>query len=98
MTITLAFDSFKGSLRSDEVADAFEDGLRTSMSDCTILKANIADGGEGTMDALTGKLNATTISMATTDPLDRPINAKYSIIDNGNTAIIQAPQAAENAR
>ena len=94
MTITLAFDSFKGSLRSDEVADAFEDGLRTSMPDCTILKANIADGGEGTMDALTGKLNATTISMATTDPLDRPINAKYSIIDNGNTAIIELAVAS----
>ena len=94
MTITLAFDSFKGSLRSDEVADAFEDGLRTSMPDCTILKANIADGGEGTMDALTGKLNATTISMVTTDPLDRPINAQYSIIDNGSTAIIELAVAS----
>lgn len=94
MTITLAFDSFKGSLRSDEVADAFEDGLRTSLSDCTILKANIADGGEGTMDALTSKLDATTISMATTDPLDRPINAQYSIIDNGNTAIIELAVAS----
>ena len=94
MTITLAFDSFKGSLRSDEVADAFEDGLRTSLSDCTILKANIADGGEGTMDALTGKLDATTISMATTDPLDRPISAQYSIIDNGNTAIIELAVAS----
>ena len=94
MTITLAFDSFKGSLRSDEVADAFEDGLRTSLSDCTILKANIADGGEGTMDALTDKLNATTISMATTDPLARPISAQYSIIANGSTAIIELAVAS----
>lgn len=94
MTITLAFDSFKGSLRSDEVADAFEDGLRTSLPDCTILKANIADGGEGTMDALTSKLDATNISMATTDPLDRPISAQYSIIANSSTAIIELAVAS----
>ena len=43
--ITIAVDSFKGSLSSREVADAFEDGFRTRIPDCEVRKVSIADGG-----------------------------------------------------
>lgn len=52
MTITLAFDSFKGSLTSEEAADAFQAGLLDILPHCTINKVGIADGGEGTAEAL----------------------------------------------
>ena len=52
MTLTLAFDSFKGSLRSDEVADAFAQGLCSVLPSVYINKVYIADGGEGTAEAL----------------------------------------------
>ena len=50
--VVIAVDSFKGSLSSREVADAFEVGFRSIHSDCEIVKVGIADGGEGTVEAL----------------------------------------------
>ena len=57
MKITLAFDSFKGSLTSQEVANAFAAGLHACVPDCEIQKVAIADGGEGTTEALVEALN-----------------------------------------
>lgn len=94
MTITLAFDSFKGSLRSDEVADAFEEGLRTVLPDCEVRKAYVADGGEGTMEAIVKSLNGSFIETTVSDPIGRAVKARYGIIDNGQTAVIEMAVAS----
>lgn len=89
MKIVLAFDSFKGSLTSREVAEAFASGFGNILPHCEICTVNIADGGEGTLDALVESLNGSYITKRVSDPLGRPITARYGIIDNGTTAIIE---------
>ena len=93
-TILLAFDSFKGSLTSREVADAFEEGLRTVAPDCEVRKVCLADGGEGTAEALVTSLNGEWVEVEVLDPLMRPICARYGLVDNGLTAIIEMAVAS----
>ena len=92
--ITIAVDSFKGSLSSREVADAFEDGFRTRSPDCEVRKVSIADGGEGTVDALVETLNGDYVEARVADPLGRPIVARYGVIDGGTTAVMEMSAAS----
>ncbi len=94
MKVTLAFDSFKGSLTSQEVAQAFEEGLHSVIPHCEIVKTIIADGGEGSVEALVSTLNGTYIDVMVCDPLGRKIQARYGIIDAGKTAIIEMASAS----
>ena len=93
-TILLAFDSFKGSLTSREVADAFEEGVRSVASDCIIHKVCLADGGEGTAEALVSTLGGEWVEVEVFDPLMRPIRARYGLVDDGSTAIIEMAEAS----
>lgn len=92
--ITLAFDSFKGSLSSQEVADAFQVGFCSLYPHCEVQKVYIADGGEGTVVALTETLNGRYIDVVVTDPLGRPVTAQYGLIDDGATAILEMASAS----
>lgn len=94
MTITLAFDSFKGSLSSAEVAEAFQEGLLSTLPHCTVRKAYVADGGEGTMTALVKSLNGQVVSTEVSDPLGRTVCARYGTIDCGRTAIVEMAEAS----
>ncbi|MBQ8593780.1 MAG: glycerate kinase [Bacteroidaceae bacterium] len=93
-TFLLAFDSFKGSLTSAEVADAFEEGLRSVLPNCNVRKAYLADGGEGTAAALVNTLHGKWIETEVADPLMRPIRARYGVIDDGGTAVIEMAAAS----
>ena len=93
-TILLAFDSFKGSLTSREVADAFEEGVRSVVPDLIINKVCLADGGEGTAEALVSTLGGEWVEVEVLDPLMRPIRARYGIVDDGHTAIIEMAEAS----
>lgn len=90
--ILLAFDKFKGSLTSDEVADAFAHGIRDVVPHCEIRRIAIADGGEGTTETLCRELSAERVSLTVSDPLGRPIEAHYVI--SGRTAIIEMAAAS----
>ena len=94
MTVTLAFDSFKGSLRSDEVADAFAQGLCSVLPGLYIKKVYIADGGEGTAEALIRNLNGEFVHAQVCDPLGRRITARYGIVEKGRTAVIEMAAAS----
>lgn len=94
MKVAIAVDSFKGSLSSREVADAFEQGLRIHLPDCEVVKVTIADGGEGTMEALVETLKGEFVEVEACDPLHRHIKARYGTIDNGSTAIIDIATAS----
>ena len=92
--VIIAIDSFKGSLSSREVADAFEQGFRTYYPDCEIRKVTIADGGEGTVEALVETLGGEYVEVEVCDPLHRPIKARYGVIDGGKTAVIEMSAAS----
>ena len=52
MKIVIASDSFKGSMSSVDVAQAAEKGIHEVMPDCQVVAVNVADGGEGTVEAI----------------------------------------------
>ncbi len=93
-TILLAFDSFKRSLTSREVADAFEEGMRSVVPDCQVRKVCLADGGEGTAEALVSTLHGEWVEVEVSDPLMRPIRARYGVVDDGQTAVIEMASAS----
>ena len=94
MKLVIATDSFKGSLSSREVADAFERGIHDHLPECDVVKVTIADGGEGTTDALTENLGGEPIAIEVSDPLGRAILARYTIINESRTAIIELSSAS----
>lgn len=87
--IILAFDTFKGSATSLELAQAVKTTLLKELPHCNILSFPIADGGEGTTQALCSTLHVDTIHCRVHDPLMRPIEARYAITADGTTAIIE---------
>lgn len=93
MKIVLAPDSFKESMTAIEVADAMEKGIRNVMSDVTIEKLPLADGGEGTFDVLAHHLQARIITRTVTGPLGKKIQATYGLTESG-IALIEMAEAA----
>lgn len=79
MKVVIASDKFKGSLTSKEAADAIEEGLTSVMPQCRIEKIPIADGGDGTADAIITSAGGVWRDVATLDPLQRPILAKSGL-------------------
>ena len=92
--IAIAVDSFKGSLSSREVADAFEQGFCSQIPECEVRKVSIADGGEGTVEALVETLSGEYIEVSVADPLGRSIVARYGIVDGGTTAVMEMSAAS----
>ena len=87
--IVVASDSFKGSLTSLEVAAGAEQGIHEVFPECEVVKVNVADGGEGTMDALRSTLGGQWVTVAAADPLGRPRDVSYVVLGDGNTAVIE---------
>lgn len=87
--IVIASDSFKGSLTSLQVADAAEQGIHKVFPFCDVVKVNVADGGEGTMEALLDTLGGRKVAVTVSDPLGRPVNAAYGILSDGVTAVME---------
>ncbi|MFQ3549025.1 MAG: glycerate kinase [Armatimonadota bacterium] len=96
MKVVICPDSFKGSLSSAEVCDAIEKGLKNASNKITleILKIPLADGGEGTVDALISATNGKIVKVKVRDPLMREIEAFYGILGDGKTAVIEMASAS----
>ena len=82
MTITIAIDSFKGSLSSYAAGEAASRGIRRVYPDADIRIRPLADGGEGTLDALCTGLGGTKRTVSVSDPLGRRIDCEYAICPN----------------
>lgn len=93
MKIVIAIDSLKGSLSSLEAGEAIRVGVLKVMPSAQIEIRPIADGGEGTVEALTAGLGGTLQSVVVTSPLGSKISADYGIIAP-NTAVIEMANAA----
>ena len=94
MKIVIASDSFKGSLASMEVARSVEMGILDVFPSCDVVKVAVADGGEGTMDALCQSLGGKVVRIPVQDPIGRTINASYVILEDGNTAVLEMSSAS----
>ena len=92
MKIVIASDSFKGSLSSIEVAQAATRGIKAVYPDCDVVAVNVADGGEGTVEAVVDALGGEIVRCTVSDPLGRPIQARYGIA--GEKAIIEMAAAS----
>ena len=92
--IVIAADSFKGSLTSLEVAEAFARGFCRVFPHCEVEKVAVADGGEGTVDAMVGMLDGEYVELAVADPLMRRVQASYGIVNGGRTAVMEMSAAS----
>jgi glycerate kinase len=88
LNVLVAPDSFKGTFSAAEVAAALARGLRAGGREADELP--IADGGEGTMDALGGELHTAMVS----DPLGRPVDGRFALLDGGRRAVVEAAEAS----
>lgn len=96
--VLIAPDSFKGSLTSVEVAKALADGWRQARPDDALLLAPLADGGEGTLEAIAAGGGWTWQSAAVRDPLRRPITARWLLSDDGANAVVEMAEASGLSR
>lgn len=94
MKIVIAPDSFKGCLKAIDVAQAMRKGVLKIYPDSEIDMIPMADGGEGTVDAILCAVKGEKIEVNTTDPLGRPIKASYGLIEDGGTAVIEMAAAS----
>ena len=95
MKAVIAIDSLKGSLSSMEAGYAAADGIRrVHGQDAEIIVRPLADGGEGTVEALVSGMNGIIQNVMVTGPLGTPVNCEYGIIESSHTAVIEMSGAA----
>lgn len=87
-------DSFKGSLTSMEVAEAFERGFVQIFPRCEVRKVCVADGGEGTVEALVQMLGGEMVELMVADPLMRQVKVRYGVVDGGECAVMEMSAAS----
>ncbi len=93
MKILIAPDSFKGSLSAIRVCDIIEQGIREVFDDAIITKVPVADGGEGTVEAIRVAAQCEVVSETVTGPLGKPVWASYAILPD-RTALIEMAAAS----
>ena len=94
MRILIAPDKFKGALNAREVAESIAAGLREVLPDAEIDIAPMADGGEGTAEAISDGLGGSWLKCKAHDPLGREIEAHYAWIDQDKLAVMEMSEAA----
>ncbi len=94
MRIVVAPDSFKGSLSAMDVALAMERGIKTVFSAAQVSKVPIADGGEGTVEALVAVTGGHIIHQTVMGPLGDDVEASWGLLGDGKTAVIEMAAAS----
>lgn len=94
MKIVAVMDSFKGSLTSLEAGEAARQGILRAYPDAQVCVRPLADGGEGTVEALTLGMGGRTEKITVTGPLGRPVECAYGILKDGRTAVLEMSGAA----
>jgi glycerate kinase len=92
--VVFAIDSFKGSLTSLEAGQAAAEGLHRVFPEAEAVVVPVADGGEGTVEALTEGLGGRLVTATVDNPLGRPVEAAYGLIEDRKTAVIEMSAAA----
>lgn len=94
MKFVIAPDSFKGSLTAKEVSLAIKKGLRKIYPTAKMELVPMADGGEGTVQALTEATQGKFVQEQVTDPLGKQVTASYGLLGNSQTAVIEMSAAS----
>ena len=94
MRILIATDSFKGSLTSREAGEALRAGIRKILPEAAVSVVSVADGGEGTVEALLTELSGTPVTVQVTGPLGDPVSCTYGIAEKEGLAVIEMAQAS----
>lgn len=94
MKIVIAIDAFKGSLTSIDAGNTIKSAILKVKPDADVIVKPMADGGEGTTDALIDGLNGRKVNITVTGPLGTAVNAYYGILPETNTAVMEMAQAA----
>jgi len=94
MRIVIAPNAFKGSLSALDAAEAIAEGVRAASPDADLVLVPIADGGDGTVDALVAATQGERRTLRVRGPLGDPVDAGYGLIDAGSTAVIEMAKAA----
>ena len=98
MKVVVAIDSFKGSLSSMEAGQAIAEGVKRVYQNAEVVVRPLADGGEGTVEALVEGMGGIFVTKEVTGPLGEKVDAVYGVIeseeDSSKTAIIEMSAAA----
>ena len=94
MKVTIAIDSFKGSLSTFQAGSAIAEGVKRVYSDAETTICPLADGGEGTVDAIIAATGGEMVEVTVCNPVGNLIKSSYGIIHNTKTAIIEMSAAA----
>lgn len=93
MKVVVAIDSLKGSLSSMEAGLAIKEGVLAAQPDAEVIVKPLADGGEGTTDALIEGMNGERIDLTVTGPMHTPVDAYYGYLRETNTAVMEMASA-----
>lgn len=94
MKVTIAIDSFKGSLSTHQAGKAVAEGVKRVYPDAKTAICPLADGGEGTVDAIISATGGEMQEVMVTNPIGDMIKASYGIIPHTKTAVIEMSAAA----
>lgn len=94
MKIVIAPDSFKESLSSLQVAGAIERGLKRVFPRARCVIVPMADGGEGTVQALVAATGGRILRRKVTGPMGMPVQARFGLLGDGETAVIEMAEAS----
>ena len=94
MKIVIAPDSFKECLSATDVATAIETGMRRVLPSAEFIKVPVADGGEGTLQALVDGTAGRFYSRTVTGPLGKPVEARFGVLGDDKTAVIEMAEAS----
>ena len=90
MKTLLAFDSFKGCLTAPEAVDA----AASALAESDVLRMPLSDGGEGFSECLAGCLGGVFRTVSVHDPLGRPVEARYALVEGGRVAVVETAAAS----
>ena len=93
MKVTVAIDSFKGSLSAFQAGEAVCNGIRRVFPEAEVKICPLADGGEGTVEAVIGAMNGSMVEALVHDPIGKIIKCSYGITST-KTAVIEMASAA----
>ena len=94
MKVVVAPNAFKGTLTAPEAAAAIAEGVREVWPDAEIVEVPVADGGDGTVEALVSAHDGEYRSAEVEGPLGDPVVARYGLIDSGATAVVELATAS----
>lgn len=96
MRVLVAPDKFRGTLTAEQAARAVDTGWRRSRPDDELELVPMADGGEGTLEALVAALGGELVRLRVGGPLGEPVAAAYGVADGpgGNVAVVEMARAS----